>query len=77
MQRDVDQTEPTIRILNEYVGTRVKVRQEVIQLDDGTESIRDVIYHPNSVVIVPVDNAQNIVMVQQFRKAAGSVIITI
>lgn len=75
MQRDVDQTEPTIRILNEYVGTRVKVRQEVIQLDDGTESIRDVIYHPNSVVIVPVDNAQNIVMVQQFRKAAGSVML--
>ena len=71
----MDQTEPTIRVLNEYKGTRVNVRQEVILLDDGTESVRDVIYHPNSVVIVPIDEGQNIVMVRQFRKAADLVLL--
>lgn len=71
MRRDLDQTEPTVRIMNEFVGSRVLVRQEVIRLDDGTESIRDVIYHPNSVVIVPIDQDKNVVMVRQFRKAAG------
>ncbi len=75
MQKDLDQTEPTIRVLNEYTGTRVNVRQEVILLDDGTESVRDVIYHPNSVVIVPIDEGQNIVMVRQFRKAADLVLL--
>ena len=75
MQKDLDQTEPTIRVLNEYKGTRVNVRQEVILLDDGTESVRDVIYHPNSVVIVPIDEGQNIVMVRQFRKAADLVLL--
>ena len=71
MRRDLDQTEPTIRVIAEYVGSRVVVRQEVVQLDDGNESTRDVIYHPNSIVVLPVDEDQNIVMVRQFRKAAG------
>ena len=75
MQKDLDQTEPTIRVLNEYKGTRVNVRQEVILLDDGTESVRDVIYHPNSVVIVPIDEGQNFVMGRQFRKAADLVLL--
>ncbi len=63
--------EPTIAVEREFAGRRVKVRVERVRLDDGTETLRDMVYHPDSVVIVPVDDEGNVVMVRQYRKAAG------
>ena len=63
--------EPTIAIEREFVGRRVRVQVERVRLDDGTETLRDMVYHPDSVVIVPLDDDGNLVMVRQYRKAAG------
>ena len=63
--------EPTIAVEREFVGRRVRVQVERVRLDDGTETLRDMVYHPDSVVIVPLDDDGNVVMVRQYRKAAG------
>lgn len=63
--------ERTIHIEAEFVGRRVTVRLERVALPDGTETLRDIVYHPNSVVIVPIDANGDVLMVRQFRKAVG------
>ena len=66
-----DEREPTIAVEAELTGNRVALRVERVRLDDGTEALRDVVAHPNSVVIVPVDEDGDVVLVRQYRKAAG------
>ena len=66
-----DEREPTVAVEGEFVGKRVTVRVERVRLDDGSEALRDIVHHPNSVVIVPVDADGNVVLVRQYRKAAG------
>ncbi len=66
-----DEREPTVAIEGEFVGRRVVVRVERVRLDDGAETLRDIVLHPNSVVIVPIDADGNVVLVRQYRKAAG------
>ena len=65
-----DEREPTIAVEAELTGNRVALRVERVRLDDGTEALRDVVAHPNSVVIVPVDANGDVVLVRQYRKAA-------
>ncbi len=65
-----DEPERTIAIESELVGRRVTLRVERVVLEDGTETLRDVVQHPSSVVIVPLEDDGNVVMVRQYRKAA-------
>ncbi len=65
-----DEPERTIAIESELVGRRVTLRVERVVLEDGTETLRDVVQHPSSVVIVPLESDGNVVMVRQYRKAA-------
>lgn len=66
-----DEAERAIAVEGEFAGRRVTLRVERVRLADGTETIRDVVRHPNSVVIVPVDADGALVMVRQHRHAAG------
>ncbi len=70
-----DELEPTIAVEREFIGQRVSVRVERVRLDDGTEALRDIVQHPNSVVVVPLDDAGNVVLVRQYRKALGQELI--
>lgn len=67
----VSEPERTIAVESELVGRRVTLRVERVVLQDGKETVRDVVQHPNSVVIVPLDEDGKVVMVRQYRKAAG------
>ena len=66
-----DEPERTVAIESELVGRRVTLRVERVVLEDGKETLRDIVQHPSSVVIVPLDDDGNVVMVRQYRKAAG------
>ncbi len=66
-----DEPERTIAIESELVGRRVTLRVERVVLEDGKETLRDIVQHPSSVVIVPLEDDGNVVMVRQYRKAAG------
>ncbi len=66
-----DEPERTVAVERELVGRRVTLRVERVVLQDGTETLRDIVQHPSSVVIVPLEDDGNVVMVRQYRKAAG------
>lgn len=54
-----------------YQGRIFAVQTEVLTLPDGREFTADIIRHPGSVVIVPITNAGEIVLVRQYRPAIG------
>ena len=63
--------EPEVTVSSErvFAGRRLGVRIEHIRLADGTETTREIVDHPNVVVIVAVDDDQNVLLVRQYRKA--------
>ena len=67
--------EVTIGIEREHHGKRITVRLERIRLADGTETLRDIVLHPDAVVIVPVDDNGNVLFVRQYRKAPGKELV--
>ena len=62
----------TIAVERELAGQRTTLRVERLRLSDGTETLRDTLYHPRSVAILPLKENGDVVMVRQYRKAAGS-----
>lgn len=54
-----------------YQGRIFTVQTETVALPGGGEFTADIIRHPGSVVIVPVTNAGEIVLVRQYRHAIG------
>jgi len=54
-----------------YDGHLVKLDLLDVELPNGKTSHREVIQHPGAVAIVALDDDQNILMVRQFRIAAG------
>ena len=54
-----------------YDGRIIKVRVDDILMRNGGRSTREVVEHANAVVIVPVDAEGNVLLVRQYRYAAG------
>ena len=72
------------RLRETVVGSRVvhrghylEVRVDEIVTPDGRRSQRDVVGHPGAVAIVALDPADSVLMVRQFRLAAGSTLLEI
>lgn len=61
--------EVTVSTERAFQGKRLSVRVEQVRLADGTLTRRDIVDHPDSVVIVPVDADGNLLLVRQYRKA--------
>ena len=66
-----DEAVRVLAVHGELVGRRSTLRVERLVLPDGTETVRDTLYHPDSVAILPLDDNGDIVMVRQYRSAAG------
>ncbi|MGB8644568.1 MAG: NUDIX hydrolase [Anaerolineae bacterium] len=54
-----------------YRGRIIQVNRDTVRLPDGGQTTREVIEHPGAAVIVPVDAAGNVVLIRQYRYAAG------
>ena len=54
-----------------YDGRIIKVRVDDILMRNGGRSTREVVEHANAVVIAPVDAEGNVLLVRQYRYAAG------
>jgi len=73
------------KLLNEQIIDRQQIyRGRVVKLDlvnvtlpDGQTSQREIITHPGAVAIVALDDAKNVLMVRQYRLAAGRVMLEI
>ena len=54
-----------------YKGHTIRLRLDKIVLPSGKETLREVIEHNGAVAIVAVDDEKNVLLVRQFRHAAG------
>ena len=67
--------EPTVATVTPYRGELVTVRVDTVSLPDGKEAVREIVSHPSSVCIVPVDCQGNVLLVRQYRKAVESFLL--
>ena len=58
-------------------GAYVEVRVDDILTPDGRRSTRDIVGHPGAVAIVAIDPEERVLMVRQFRLAAGQSLLEI
>ena len=60
-----------------YEGKIVHLRVDNVRLPNGQESTREIVSHKGAVCMVPVQEDGTILMVRQFRLAAGKVLLEI
>jgi ADP-ribose pyrophosphatase len=70
-------TEISISKREIYHGRVVHLDVHEVRLENGGVSIRELVTHPGAVAIVPMDDEGNVLMVRQFRFAAGRVLLEI
>ena len=60
-----------------YAGKLLTLRRDRVRLENGREAVREVVVHPGAVAIVPVLPDGRVVMVRQYRHAAGRALLEI
>jgi ADP-ribose pyrophosphatase len=73
----MDLTERTVESKRIYDGRIVSLRVDTVELPDGKTAHREIVEHRGAVAIVPMLDSQQIVMVRQYRQAAGEVLLEI
>jgi ADP-ribose pyrophosphatase len=63
--------EPTISTEIIFEGRIINVRVDTVQLVNGRTSTREIAEHSPSICVVPVDADGNVLLVRQYRYAAG------
>lgn len=58
-----------------YEGRRLNVRVDEIAFEDGRTSVREVVEYGPAVVIAPLTDAHELVMVRQYRRAVDATLI--
>ncbi|MHB9038105.1 MAG: NUDIX domain-containing protein [Armatimonadota bacterium] len=69
--------EETIDSRLAFDGRLVKLRVDRVRLPNGKETSREIIIHRGAVAAVPMIDGDRIVMVRQFRQAAGEALLEI
>lgn len=54
-----------------FKGRVVELNVHEVQMSGGDKSRRELVHHPGAVAIVALDEAQNVILVRQFRMGAG------
>ena len=60
-----------------YLGRLVKLYVDTVELPDGQHAIREIVRHPGAVAMVPLLASGEVVLVRQFRGAAGKPLLEI
>ncbi|QPI68900.1 NUDIX hydrolase [Exiguobacterium sp. PBE] len=60
-----------------YQGKIFDVEKHVVSLPNGNTSVRELVYHNGAVAVLVIDESDNIVMVEQYRKAYESMSLEI
>ncbi|MCV9899472.1 NUDIX hydrolase [Exiguobacterium sp. N5] len=60
-----------------YQGKIFDVEKHVVSLPNGNTSVRELVYHNGAVAVLVIDESDNIVMVEQYRKAFESMSLEI
>jgi len=70
-------TEKTISSSVVYEGIIVRVRTDEAELPSGKTANREVVEHPGGVAILPLDDACNVIAVEQYRYPMGKVLLEV
>lgn len=73
----MDYEEKTTGVREIYNGRIIKVREEDVTLPNGRAAKRELIAHPGGAGMVAVDENGNVLMVEQYRIAARSMMLEI
>lgn len=73
----MDLIEKTVDTREIFSGRIIKVRLDTVSLPNGRQSTREVVEHAGAVAIVALDNENNIIMVNQYRKPVERVLMEI
>jgi len=72
------------QLREELIGSEIKfqgrlltLRVDTVRLPDGTVSTREVVVHPGAVAMVPLLDAEHVLLVRQWRTAAGRALLEI
>jgi len=60
-----------------FEGRALKLRVDTVKLPSGKETTREIVEHENCVAIVALDDADNILLVKQYRKAVEKELLEI
>lgn len=60
--------EETLNSSTVFDGRAVRLRIDTVETADGRESTREIVEHDDCVTIIPVDEADNVLFVRQYRK---------
>ncbi|HHY40320.1 MAG TPA: NUDIX hydrolase, partial [Syntrophaceticus sp.] len=58
-----------------FQGRIIKVQLDTVELPNGKIAKREVVKHPGAVVILPLTNEGEVVMVRQYRHATGEILL--
>jgi ADP-ribose pyrophosphatase len=73
----INLNETTISSEEIYNGKVVTLRLDKVKLPNGKESTREIVAHRGAIAAVPLLQGGNVVMVRQFRQAAGEILLEI
>ncbi len=73
----MDLREETIESREAFSGRLVKLRVDTVRLPNGRQTTREIVVHRGAVAAVPLIDSGRVVMVRQFRQAAGEVLLEI
>jgi len=73
----MDLTEKTLHSREIFAGRIVHLRVDTVELPDGQQSTREVVEHAGAVAVVALDEADNIILVKQYRKPIERVLMEI
>ncbi len=72
-----DLQERTLASEPAYLGRLVKVYVETVRLPDGESVVREIVRHPGAVAMVPLLPGGDVLLVRQYRHAAGDLLLEI
>jgi len=73
----MDLIEKTLETKKIFQGKIIGLRVDTVQLPDGRTSTREVVEHNGGVAVVPMLDRETVILVRQFRQAAGRVLLEI
>jgi ADP-ribose pyrophosphatase len=60
-----------------YKGPTISINEDIVELSDGQHTSREVVKHSDVVAMVPIDDQNNVLLVQQFRYSVGKLLLEI
>ncbi len=67
----MDYTETLVRNFNSYKGLITSTKLDMVVLQNGEHTLREVVEHPGGVTIIPIDDEDYVYCVRQYRYPMG------